>query len=132
MEPENIEKVFTNDSEGEKSRKYIFNAAYRENGQRNYISTGLKEAKDEDLILISNYWIKTNKNSYKAISYGFSASVELNKKNVAEDFYNNFVILTSPKSNRDFARILFELQSNKNRKNVIRFIDGLIEDNNSI
>jgi len=54
VEPENIEKVFTNDSEGEKSRKYIFNAAYRENGQRNYISTGLKEAKDEDLILISD------------------------------------------------------------------------------
>ena len=85
----------------------------------------------EDLILISNYWIKINKNSYKAISYGFSASVELNKKNVAEDFYNNFVLLTNPKSNRDFARILFELQSNKNRNNVISFIDDLIEDNNS-
>jgi len=85
----------------------------------------------EDLISISKYWIKANKNSYKAISYGFSASVELNKKNVAENFYNNFVILTSPKSNRDFARILFELQSNKNRKNVISFVDDLIEDNNS-
>ena len=26
----------------------------------------------EDLISISKYWIKANKNSYKAISYGFS------------------------------------------------------------
>ena len=85
----------------------------------------------DDLIAISNYWRKANNTSYKAISYGFSASVELNKKNRAEDFYNDFVVLTSPKSNRDFARILFELQSNKNRSNVINFIDELIKENNS-
>ena len=42
------------DNEGEKSRKYIFNAAYRENGQRNLISKGLSGAENEDLILISD------------------------------------------------------------------------------
>ena len=52
--PMMIEKVYENDSEGEKSRKFIFNAAYRENGQRNFISNGLKKAKDEDIILISD------------------------------------------------------------------------------
>ena len=52
--PTMIEKVYENDSEGEKSRKFIFNAAYRENGQRNFISNGLKKAKDEDIILISD------------------------------------------------------------------------------
>ena len=36
--PMMIEKVYENDSEGEKSRKFIFNAAYRENGQRNFIT----------------------------------------------------------------------------------------------
>ena len=30
------------------------NAIHRENGQRNYISEGLKNANDEDLILISD------------------------------------------------------------------------------
>ena len=85
----------------------------------------------EDLIEISNYWTKLNSSSYKALSYGFSAAVELNKKNVARNFYSNFVNLTNPQSNRDFARILFELQSNKNRKNVVSFIDGLVEDDNS-
>ena len=35
------EEVKPQDSEGEKSRKYIFNAAYRENGQRNHIEKGL-------------------------------------------------------------------------------------------
>ncbi len=53
-EPKNIEQVFDNDDKGEKSRKYIFNAAYRENGQRNFISTGLDIASDEDMILISD------------------------------------------------------------------------------
>ena len=52
--PREIEEVFENDSEDEKSRKFILNAAHRENDQRNYISRGLKDANDEDLILISD------------------------------------------------------------------------------
>ena len=52
--PEHIEEVFSTDDEGEKSRKYIFNAGYRENGQRNFISKGLTRAKDNDLILVSD------------------------------------------------------------------------------
>ena len=48
------EEVKPQDSEGEKSRKYIFNAAYRENGQRNLINKGLAGAQDEDFILISD------------------------------------------------------------------------------
>ena len=53
-EPKEIEIVSHNDTEKEKSRKYIFNASYRENGQRNYIQKGLFHAKDNDLILISD------------------------------------------------------------------------------
>ena len=48
------EEINTDDSEGEKSRKAIFNAGYRENGQRNLITKGLEKANDEDLILISD------------------------------------------------------------------------------
>jgi beta-1,4-mannosyl-glycoprotein beta-1,4-N-acetylglucosaminyltransferase len=48
------EEIKPLDSEIEKSRKYIFNAAYRENGQRNFISRGLSGAGNEDLILISD------------------------------------------------------------------------------
>ena len=52
--PNKIEEIFEKDNEGEKSRKFIFNAAYRENGQRNFIMNGLEIAKDEDMILISD------------------------------------------------------------------------------
>jgi len=52
--PSGIEEVFEDDSEGEKSRKLILNAAHRENGQRNYISKGLGNAQDDDLVLISD------------------------------------------------------------------------------
>ena len=48
------DEINTEDSEGEKSRKAIFNAAYRENGQRNLITKGLKKANDEDIIMVSD------------------------------------------------------------------------------
>ena len=53
-EPLEIEKVNYDDSKNEKSRKYILNAAYRENGQRDFIINGLQNANSEDLILISD------------------------------------------------------------------------------
>ena len=53
-EPNEIKKVNNSDTENEKSTKYIFNAIYRENGQRNFITEGLKKANDDDLILISD------------------------------------------------------------------------------
>ena len=53
-EPKEIEIVNNNDSEEEKSTKYILNAGHRENGQRNYIQKGLVDAKENDLILISD------------------------------------------------------------------------------
>tara|TARA_B100000614_G_C14498329_1_gene473570 strand:- start:130 stop:774 length:645 start_codon:yes stop_codon:yes gene_type:complete len=53
-EPSDVEKVLNTDNEGEKSRKLILNAAYRENGQRNFISKGLEFASEKDLILISD------------------------------------------------------------------------------
>jgi beta-1,4-mannosyl-glycoprotein beta-1,4-N-acetylglucosaminyltransferase len=52
--PQKVEKILSEDDESEKSRKYILNAAYRENGQRNFILSGLKEAKSNDMILISD------------------------------------------------------------------------------
>ena len=54
QEPKGIEIINSNDSEKEKSRKYIFNAIYRENGQRNYIENGLELARQNDIVLISD------------------------------------------------------------------------------
>jgi len=53
-EPDGIEVVYENNNEDEKSRKYILNAAKRENGQRDHIANGLQKASPEDLILISD------------------------------------------------------------------------------
>ena len=50
----NIETVNDKDGEAVNSGKYILNAALRENGQRNYIQNGLREADDNDIILISD------------------------------------------------------------------------------
>jgi len=53
-QPSEIEVVKNEDSEQEKSRKYIFNAGHRENGQRNLIEKGLNDAHENDIILISD------------------------------------------------------------------------------
>ena len=52
--PNKIEQVLVDDNEDTKYRKYTMNALYRENAQRNYINNGLKGAKENDLILISD------------------------------------------------------------------------------
>jgi beta-1,4-mannosyl-glycoprotein beta-1,4-N-acetylglucosaminyltransferase len=52
--PQKIEPINSTDNEDEKSRKYIFNAYLRENGQRNYIAEGLNHADENDIILVSD------------------------------------------------------------------------------
>jgi len=54
QEPNEVIKINNEDNHDEKSKKYIFNAYYRENAQRNFITNGLDLAADEDLILISD------------------------------------------------------------------------------
>ncbi|MDB3888240.1 hypothetical protein N9341_01725 [Candidatus Pelagibacter sp.] len=53
-EPDGITEVYENDSENEKYKKYVLNAGYRENGQRNFIEKGLDKADNEDVILVSD------------------------------------------------------------------------------
>ena len=52
--PQLVEPIKETDSEKEKDGKYIMNALYRENAQRDFILEGLKSAKKDDLILISD------------------------------------------------------------------------------
>ena len=52
--PKNIKEILNDEHEDDKSRKYISNSILRENGQRNFILNGLKDANEEDLILISD------------------------------------------------------------------------------
>ena len=54
QEPSQIEKIFSKDAEDEKSRKYIMNALFRENAQRNFINGALNDLDNEDVILISD------------------------------------------------------------------------------
>ena len=53
-EPDQISKLNETDNENIKSYKSIHNAYLRENDQRNHILKGLKKAKNDDLILISD------------------------------------------------------------------------------
>jgi len=52
--PENIQEISNDDHENIKSRKYILNSILRENEHRNFILDGLKNANNDDLILISD------------------------------------------------------------------------------
>ena len=52
--PSNLDIIKEDEDKDIRISKYMFNAGKRENGQRNFIINGLKEASDEDLILISD------------------------------------------------------------------------------
>ena len=54
QEPSDLYKFEKQDTQADISSKYIFNAGKRENGQRNFISQGLKDASSEDIIIISD------------------------------------------------------------------------------
>ncbi len=54
QEPSDLYKFEKKDTQADISSKYIFNASKRENGQRNFISQGLKDASSEDMIIISD------------------------------------------------------------------------------
>ncbi len=54
QKPSDIEIINKNDHKNDKARKYIMNAIKRENGQRNYLQNGLNDAKNDDIILISD------------------------------------------------------------------------------
>ena len=49
-----IEEIKKNDSEDEKSSKYILNGYRRDHYQRNYLSEGIRHADAEDIIIISD------------------------------------------------------------------------------
>ena len=48
--PPDVEEIDDNDSENEKSRKYILNGYRRDHYQRNYISKGISYADENDII----------------------------------------------------------------------------------
>ena len=52
--PKDIKEILSSDNEDIKSEKYISNSILQENEQRNFILNGLKDANEEDLILISD------------------------------------------------------------------------------
>jgi beta-1,4-mannosyl-glycoprotein beta-1,4-N-acetylglucosaminyltransferase len=52
--PKEVELIKYGDNDHEKSKKYIYNAILRENGQRNYIKKGLVDAEENDIIIISD------------------------------------------------------------------------------
>ena len=53
-QPSNLEKINDNDMENEKSKKYILNGYKRDHFQRNYISNGIDDADQDDVIIISD------------------------------------------------------------------------------
>lgn len=53
-QPKNIDKIKNEDTEQEKSVKYILNGYKRDHFQRNYILNGINDADPEDLIIISD------------------------------------------------------------------------------
>jgi len=138
-EPFEIENINEADTENEKSVKSILNAIHRENGQRNFISEGLKNAHDEDFILISDLdeipnLSNINLNNFKEKLIFFNQEMFYYKFNLKLPNYNwvgtksckkkNFVnaqwLRNIKDKNYPFYRL--DLLFSKNKYTNIRFI----------
>ena len=53
-QPPNLEIINKDDSENDKSKKYILNGYKRDHFQRNHISNGIKDANQDDIIIVSD------------------------------------------------------------------------------
>ncbi len=53
-QPANLRVINSNDNENEKNSKILDNALNRENFQRDFLSKGLEQFSDEDLILVND------------------------------------------------------------------------------
>ena len=138
-EPFEIESINETDTENEKSVKFILNAIHRENGQRNFISEGLKNAHDEDFILISDLdeipnLSNINLNNFKEKLIFFNQEMFYYKFNLKLPNYNwvgtksckkkNFInaqwLRNIKDKNYPFYRL--DLLFSKNKYRNIRFI----------
>ena len=138
-EPFEIEIIKETDTENEKSGKFILNAVHRENGQRNFISEGLKNAHDEDFILISDLdeipnLSNINLNNFKEKLIFFNQEMFYYKFNLKLPNYNwvgtksckkkNFInaqwLRNIKDNNYPFYRL--DLLFSKNKYRNIRFI----------
>jgi len=140
-EPFEIENINEADTENEKSVKSILNAIHRENGQRNFISEGLKNAHDEDFILISDLdeipnLNNINLNNFKEKLIFFNQEMFYYKFNLKLPNYNwvgtksckkkNFIsaqwLRNIKDKNYPFYRL--DLLFSKNKYRNIRFIQN--------
>ena len=138
-EPFEIESINEADTENEKSVKSILNAIHRENGQRNFISEGLKNAHDEDFILISDLdeipnLSNINLNNFKEKLIFFNQEMFYYKFNLKLPNYNWVGTKSCKKKNfinaqwlrnikdKNYPFYRFDLFFSKNKYTNIRFI----------
>ena len=84
----------------------------------------------EDALVISRYWNKLDK-SPESLKFGLISSLENGDFSSAENFYSDYFDLTRSLSKIDYSRLFFYLTENKNRLNVINFLQKELESNYS-
>ena len=84
----------------------------------------------EDALVISRYWNKLDK-SPESLKFGLISSLENGDFSSAENFYSDYFALTQSLSKIDYSRLFFYLTENKNRLNVINFLQKELESNYS-
>jgi len=84
----------------------------------------------EDALVISRYWNKLDR-SPESLKFGLISSLENGDFSSAENFYSDYFALTQSLSKIDYSRLFFYLTENKNRLNVINFLQKELESNYS-
>ena len=106
-EGEIISSIEKNDSAKQIADKQIMNALKRENYQRNYILNGLKEANDEDWIIISVLYEIPNLEINDLKKKNSNIKIWEKKDIIANDIYLNFETAVSNEGFKYFLNKLY-------------------------
>ena len=132
--PHQIKPIKKSDNENVINTKYIFNAVFRENSQRNFILKGLSKANKEDMILISDVdeipnLEKVNFKAEKNKLIFFSQDMFYYKFNLK---LPNFNWIGTKSCKKKYLKSPQWLRNIKDRKYSFFRIDALFSDNKYI
>ena len=91
----------------------------------------LDSYKYDDANTIARQWAKIDPDSSYPFELGFRVSLELKDFKKAEYYLKKYLDIEQPKNKRDYSKLLFSLLGNKNRLNVMNFLDSYIKKKNN-
>ena len=76
--------------------------------------------------IIAKRWLELRPSSYEPHQFSLRVFLDANKMNKAENIFNRYIRVLKPVSKNDYSKLIYSLSDNKNRLNIIKFLDNYL------